>query len=135
MLAALAGAVNAALAVIAAAFGAHGLEMRLAKEDITLRQFKAFETGAEHHLYHAIALVLVGLASDRWMVGRNGSLKLAAWLFLTGILLFSGSLYLYGLFGTKSLVWLTPIGGVANILGWLALAFGLFQASQKPVVG
>ena len=127
MLAAVAGAVNAALAVIAAAFGAHGLENRLANDDITLRQFSAFETGAEHHLYHAIALILAGLAGSRGVTSGRGALRFATWLFTAGILLFSGSLYLYGLFGMKSLVWLTPIGGVANILGWLALAYALYH--------
>jgi len=129
------GALNGAFAVMAAAFGAHGLESRLAVEAITLRQLDAFETGAEHHLYHAVALVLVGLAQGHVAASPGaGSVRaftLASWLFFAGILLFSGSLYLYGLFGLTSVVWLTPIGGGANILGWLALAYGLFRVAGR----
>lgn len=123
--AAVIGAINGALAIIAAAFGAHGLKGRLAEGLISARQLDAFETGAEHHLYHAVALVLVGLADRQ----RAGALDSAAGLFCAGILLFSGSLYLYGLLGITAVVWITPIGGLANILGWLAFAYGLARSS------
>lgn len=126
-IAAVIGAINAALAIAAAAFGAHGLEARLAAEIITVRQFDAFATGAEHHLYHAIALILLGLAHRLGGSAAARPLSVAGWLFLTGILLFSGSLYLYGALGMRNLVWLTPIGGVANIAGWLAFAYALVQ--------
>ena len=119
------GALNGALAVIAAAFGAHGLESRLAADEVTLRQVNAFETGAEHHFYHAVALVLAGLAQSRSRASAVSAFALTAWLFMAGILFFSGSLYAYGLFGWTSVVWLTPIGGVLNILGWLIFAYGL----------
>lgn len=125
------GALNGAFAVIAAAFGAHALESRLALDEITQRQFDAFETGAEHHLYHAIALILVGLALSRTPAARLAPLTLASWLFAAGILLFSGSLYLYGAFGIMSMIWLTPIGGGANILGWLVFAYALFHGAGK----
>jgi uncharacterized membrane protein YgdD (TMEM256/DUF423 family) len=121
------GAANGALAIIAAAFGGHGLEGRLAAGLITESQLNAFETGAEHHLYHAIALILVGLACHRTPARNARPLSLAAGLFLAGILLFSGSLYLYGALGVRAVVWITPIGGLANILGWLAFAWGLFR--------
>jgi uncharacterized membrane protein YgdD (TMEM256/DUF423 family) len=129
--AAVIGAINGALAIIAAAFGAHGLEARLAEGLISARQLNAFETGAEHHFYHAVALILVGLAVQR----RGGPLDAAAGLFCAGILLFSGSLYLYGLLGITSLVWVTPIGGLANILGWLAFAHGLSRAADRQANG
>ncbi len=121
------GALNGALAIIAAAFGAHALKGRLATGEITDGKLSAFETGAEHHLYHAIALVLVGLAL-RWRArGGFSALDLAGWLFITGTTLFAGSLYLYGTMGLVSLMWLTPIGGLLNVTGWLALAFGLVR--------
>lgn len=124
------GAINGALAVMAAAFGAHGLEGRVAEGSITARQFGGFETGAKHHLYHAIALVLVGLAHRQAPNGAARPISLAGWIFLIGIVLFSGSLYLYGIFGMTALIWLTPIGGLANIIGWLVLAYGLFRARE-----
>lgn len=124
------GAINGALAVMAAAFGTHGLEAQVAAEVITARQLSAFEIGAEHHLYHAIALVLVGLTHHWAPKGAAQSLSIAGWLFLTGIVLFSGSLYLYGALGMTTLIWVTPIGGLANIAGWLVFAFGLFRFSR-----
>jgi uncharacterized membrane protein YgdD (TMEM256/DUF423 family) len=127
------GAVNGALAIIAAAFGAHGLLIRLAAEEITPRQLNAFETGAEHHLYHVIALILVGLASHLVPTRNGPSMSFAAWFFIGGILLFSGSLYLYGAFGVDAVVWMAPIGGLANILGWLAFAYGLLRAYGEAV--
>ena len=126
-IAAVLGSINAALAIVAAAFGTHGLEAQVAAEVITARQLNAFETGAEHHLYHAIALVLVGLANHRAPKGIATLLSVTGWLFLVGILLFSGSLYLYGALGITTLIWITPIGGMANIAGWLVFAFGLFR--------
>ena len=129
-IAAVLGAINAALAIVAAAFGTHGLEAQVAAEVITARQLSAFETGAEHHLYHAIALVLVVLANHRAPKGTATLLSVAGWLFLVGILLFSGSLYLYGALDMTTLIWVTPIGGMANIAGWLVLAYGLFRIGR-----
>ena len=122
--------INAALAIVAAAFGTHGLEAQVAAEVITARQFDAFEIGAEHHLYHAISLLLVGLANYRAPKGAATLLSVAGWLFLVGILLFSGSLYLYGALDMTTLIWVTPIGGMANIAGWLVFAYGLFRIGR-----
>ena len=108
------GAVLAALAVIIGAFGAHGLESRV---DAGL--LDTFETGARYHMYHALALLAVGwLAAQR--PGRWTSA--AGWLFLAGIVVFSGSLYTLVLTGERWLGAITPVGGVCFILGWTALA-------------
>ena len=109
------GAALAMLAVILGAFAAHGLKQMLDPYDLAI-----FETAARYQMYHAIALLIVGILasmpqfSTRW-------LKLAAIVFVLGIVLFSGSLYLLALSGIKWLGAVTPLGGVAFIFGWLLL--------------
>ncbi len=103
------------LAVMVGAFAAHGLKPLLNTYSLGL-----IETAARYQMYHAIALVIVGVISaipqfsSRW-------LKLAAIAFILGIVLFSGSLYILALSGIKWLGAITPIGGFAFILGWCAL--------------
>ena len=105
-------AVNGALAVAAGAFGAHGLEARL-----TPRLLEVFKTGAHYHMVHALAMGLAAMAQARW----------AAPLFLGGIVLFSGSLYLLALTGTGWLGAVTPVGGVLFLAGWSALAYSALR--------
>jgi len=109
------GAILGAAAVAIGAFGAHGLQARVAPE-----QLAVFEIGVRYHFYHALALVLLGL----FAVVRPAAsgLALAAWLFVAGIALFSGSLYVLVLTGTRWLGAVTPLGGLAFIAGWLAFA-------------
>jgi uncharacterized membrane protein YgdD (TMEM256/DUF423 family) len=110
-----AGAVAGAVGVALGAFGAHGLKGRLTPE---LRD--AFETGVRYQMYHALALVAVGLLASR---GTHGWLLTAVGvLFLAGIVIFSGSLYALALTGARGLGALTPLGGVCLILAWLILA-------------
>lgn len=109
-----AGALSALAAVAAGAFGAHMLEGRLTSEMIEI-----FETGARYQMYHALALVGVGLAAARW----EGSLwAWAGLLFLVGTVVFSGSLYALALSGVRWLGAVTPIGGVAFMAGWVLVA-------------
>lgn len=109
-----AGAINGALAVMAGAFAAHGLKMKLSPDLLAV-----WHTGADYHMYHALALLLVGvLAAAQPQVSLNGP----AAALLVGIVLFSGSLYLLALTGMKTLGAVTPLGGVAFIVGWLWLA-------------
>ena len=109
------GATLAMLAVIIGAFSAHGLKQMLDPYDLAI-----FETAARYQMYHAIALLIVGILasmpqfSTRW-------LKLAAIVFVLGIVLFSGSLYLLALSGIRWLGAITPLGGVAFVFGWLLL--------------
>jgi len=110
----LVGAVAGFLAVALGAFGAHGLRARLSPEMLA-----AFETGVRYHMYHALAIVLVGLIMGRfdgWMI------RAAGWAFTVGIVLFSGSLYLLAVTGVTMLGAITPIGGLAFLLGWGLLA-------------
>ncbi|KAK4535792.1 hypothetical protein CDCA_CDCA06G1817 [Cyanidium caldarium] len=109
----LAGA-SGALAVALGAFGAHGLQKRVADP----RLFKSWETGASYHLAHSVAL---GLAAHGGAIGAKPA-RLAAACFTAGIALFSGSLYAMTLTGNRQLGAITPFGGAAFILGWLALA-------------
>jgi uncharacterized membrane protein YgdD (TMEM256/DUF423 family) len=108
------GALSAALAVAAGAFGAHALKARLPADLLVV-----FETGARYHLFHALALVAAAFASARFPGAAATS---AGWLFVAGTVLFSGSLYALALSGVRALGAVTPLGGVAFIAGWIALA-------------
>ena len=117
------GSLLAALAVGMGAFGAHGLRAHLLSGDLPAaegqRLLETFETAARYQMYHALALVLVGLLAqhrDSRMFGAAGG------LFLAGVVLFSGSLYALVLTRMKWLGAITPLGGLAFILGWVALA-------------
>lgn len=119
------GALMALLGVVLGAFGAHSLKALLPTDRLA-----TFEIGVRYQMYHAIAIVLVALLAP-YLPKR--SLKIAGWLFLTGIFLFSGSLYLLAcrdVIGLTTWRWLgplTPIGGLCFIAGWAML----FIAARK----
>lgn len=107
------GALSGLVSVMAGAFGAHALRARLSSESLAV-----FETGARYQMYHALALLAVAWVASRW----PGALpQLAGWLFVTGTVLFSGSLYGLALTGARWLGALTPLGGLAFLAGWLCL--------------
>ena len=110
----LAGALAGFVGVAFGAFGAHGLRGRLSPDMLAV-----FETGVRYQMYHALALMLVAAAAAR-IEGRLVSA--AGWLFVTGIVLFSGSLYLLAVTGITVLGAITPIGGVAFLAAWACLA-------------
>ncbi len=114
------GAVTAGVGVALGAFGAHGLKSRVEADLLAV-----FETGVRYHLYHALALLAVGWAATRW---PGSAVAAAGWLFLTGIVVFSGSLYLMTLTGARWLGAITPLGGLSFILGWVALAVAALRA-------
>lgn len=109
------GAGFAMLAVLIGAFAAHGLKQVLDAYSLGL-----IETAARYQMYHALALLIAAVFSTIPQFPTR-CLKLAAIAFTLGIVLFSGSLYLLALSGIKWLGAITPLGGVAFILGWLAL--------------
>lgn len=117
----IAGSISAFLAVALGAFGAHGL-----KERLTPEMFNIFEVGVRYHMYHALALLAVAWTSTRW---PGGSVTAAGWLFLAGTIIFSGSLYLLSLTGLRWLGAITPVGGLAFLLGWLLLAWRVSQGN------
>ena len=115
-----AAALAAALAVMLGAFGAHAL-----REQLSADLLATFETGVRYHVYHALALFVVALALAR---GYDATwTALAGWLFVAGIVLFSGSLYALALSGARWLGAVTPFGGLAFIAGWLALAVAAWR--------
>jgi uncharacterized membrane protein YgdD (TMEM256/DUF423 family) len=116
------GALSGCLAVAAGAFGAHALRDRLSADMLSV-----FQTGASYQMYHALALVAVGVLLGRFSIEGSPWLTASGWLFVVGTLLFSGSLYSLSLSGITWLGAITPLGGVAFLLGWLALAIGIWR--------
>ena len=108
------------LAVALGAFGAHLLRGRLNPEMIAV-----WQTAVQYHAWHALALLGVGILLLHWP-GKLG-LRLAAWLFLAGIVLFAGSLYALALTGARGWGAITPIGGVALLAGWAVLAWSVWR--------
>jgi len=124
----LASATNGFLGVALGAFGAHGLKTRLADLPDVARRLGWWDTASHYHLVHAVALVGLALAVDhlpRAWVGRAGVAM------LVGIALFSGSLYAMTLTGVTALGAVTPFGGLAFLLGWLALGIGALRAPSR----
>ncbi len=118
------GAINAALAIGAGAFAAHGLKNHLSEYSLAV-----FKTGAEYHLMHSVALVLMALLVG--LCGPQKSLIRSAWFFVCGIIFFSGSLYALALTGVRALGAITPLGGVSFILAWLILAWNAHSLPFK----
>jgi len=108
------GAIAMGFGVALGAFGAHGLRSQLTPDLLAV-----YETGVRYHLVHGLALFIVA-----WLVGedRTRSARLAGLLFVLGILLFSGSLYVLALTGIRAFGAITPVGGVAWIAAWTILA-------------
>ena len=106
-----------AIAVISGAFGAHMLKNLLTEDHL-----KSWHTAVEYQFYHTFALLVVGLLAQH---SPQRYLQYAGYAFITGILLFSGSLYLYVLSGVTAIAIITPLGGTAFIIGWVCLAFAV----------
>lgn len=113
------GGLLGGLAVAAGAFGAHGLEGRLDP-----RELATFEVAVRYQMYHALALVLLGVWASHCPTAGQ---QLAAVAFLLGILLFSGCLYLLVFSGRKWLGAVVPFGGVSFLVGWAALAWSAWR--------
>ncbi len=113
----LVAAINGFLAVAAGAFGAHGLQGKLDAHAMSV-----FETGARYQMYHALAIGRCRAGRAQCGAASTGA-NAAAAFFLAGIVLFSGSLYLLALTGTRTLGLVTPFGGLAFLVGWASLAW------------
>ena len=105
--------------VAAGAFGAHALRGRLAAD-----LQATYATAVQYHLVHALGLLVVGVLRMQWP--DAGALVLASWLLPVGIVLFSGSLYALALTGTRGLGAITPLGGLAWLAAWAAVAWAAF---------
>jgi uncharacterized membrane protein YgdD (TMEM256/DUF423 family) len=110
------GSASAGIAVALGAFGAHALKARLTAEMLAV-----YETGVRYQMLHALALLAVAWASTRWPT--SVAVTAGGWLFVAGTVLFSGSLYALSLSGVRGLGAVTPIGGVAWLIGWACLAW------------
>ena len=117
------GALSGFLAVAAGAFGAHALRARL-----TADMLDVFQTGAQYQMYHALALLAVGILLGRFSVDGSAWLVWSGWLFIAGTVLFSGSLYALSLTGVTWLGAITPLGGLGFLAGWLLLAIGILRS-------
>lgn len=114
------GAINAALAIALGAFGAHGLENRVSEHYLDV-----FETGVRYHMYSALGLMLAALLDKR--LEGNKSVKIGGILIAVGMIIFSVSLYILALTGYSKLGMITPLGGVAMILGWCYIAAAVLK--------
>jgi len=119
-LALLLAAASLFVAVAAGAFGAHALRSRLAPDLLAI-----YQTAVQYHFWHALGLLAVGIL----MLHRpeSAALGVAAWLFVAGLLLFSGSLYALALTGTRGLGAITPVGGLAFLGAWVAVAWAAWR--------
>ena len=115
------GSILCGLGVILGAFGAHGLRERLTPEMLVV-----FETGVRYHWIDGLGLLAIAWAVSRW---PDTYVNIAGYLFVAGILIFSGSLYVLAITGIRWLGAITPIGGVCLIIGWGLLAVGVLRAS------
>ncbi len=113
------GSLFGLLGVGLGAFAAHGLKERLSSDLLQI-----FEIGVRYQMYHALALLAAAWAAERWSAGPATA---AGWLFISGILIFSGSLYALALSGARWFGAITPIGGTAFLAGWLLLALAAIK--------
>jgi uncharacterized membrane protein YgdD (TMEM256/DUF423 family) len=116
-----AAALLMAVAVALGAFGAHALKARVDAETLGV-----WQTGVTYHAWHALALLALGVLMQQGVGGAT--LHYAAWLFIAGVALFSGSLYLLTLGAPRAIGALTPLGGIAFIAGWLMLAIAAVRS-------
>ncbi|NYF23435.1 DUF423 domain-containing protein [Sporosarcina sp. JAI121] len=121
----IAGAVNAAIAVAFGAFGAHALKEKLSEHYLAI-----WETAVQYQMFHALALIAVGIMMSPALFGSVTQLSWAGYLILAGIIIFSGSLYVLSLSGIGILGAITPIGGVAFIAGWIMLIVAAVKFSN-----
>ena len=124
----IAGVSFAAIAVMLGAFGAHALKAKLPTD-----MLQVFETGVRYQMYHSLALIFTGMLSEKII---SNSVRYAGNLFIAGIFLFSGSLYLLStkeIFGGGSLNFLgpvTPLGGLCFLAGWIMILYAVVKNKQ-----
>jgi uncharacterized membrane protein YgdD (TMEM256/DUF423 family) len=115
------GSTLGGLAVVIGAFGAHAFKNILEENN----RLATFETGVKYQFYHALALILLGLIMQRF------DHKLFTWSgygFIIGTILFSGSLYILSLSGIGKWGAITPVGGIAYLVGWITLIIGISKS-------
>ncbi|UJL46025.1 DUF423 domain-containing protein [Virgibacillus sp. NKC19-16] len=113
------GVINGFLAVALGAFGAHGLEGR-----VSANALKTWDKAVNYQMFHTMALLITGLLLAKF---TSGGAVWAGWMFFAGIILFSGSLYIYSTTAIKTFAMITPIGGLAFLIGWVLLGIALLR--------
>ena len=116
------GSLAASISVLAGAFGAHGLS------EVLGERVDVYETAARYQMYHSLGIILVGILARRDEVR---AVKVAGWLFLAGIVFFSGSLYLLSITGVGMWGAVAPVGGLLFVAGWAAMGLGVWKAPRK----
>lgn len=114
----IAGTLSALLCVALGAFAAHGLKQHLGEYEIRI-----WQTAVDYQMYHSLGLVLTGLLSHSLSVNLNKP----GWIMFSGIVLFSGSLYILSLTGIKALGMITPLGGLCFMLAWLWVSLSIYR--------
>ena len=113
------GIINGFLAVALGAFGAHGLEGRISEKSIAI-----WEKAVHYQMFHTTALLVTGLLMLKY---QATSLTAAGWAFFIGIVIFSGSLYIYATTSIKAFAIVTPLGGVSFLIGWVLLGIATMK--------
>jgi uncharacterized membrane protein YgdD (TMEM256/DUF423 family) len=111
-------AINGFLAVMLGAFGAHGLEGKISE-----KMLNTWDKAVQYQMFHTVALFVTAILAMKANVSLNG----AGWFFFIGIILFSGSLYIYSVSGIKIFAMITPLGGVAFLIGWVLLCIAVLK--------
>lgn len=119
-------ALGAALGMIFVMTGAVGAH--IVREDVSANMFRIFTVGLHFEIYHALALILIGLSAAH--LGSSRWLSLAGWLMFAGIVMFSGSIYLIVLTGHHEFAIITPFGGSALIVSWLLFLIAVIRSSK-----
>jgi uncharacterized membrane protein YgdD (TMEM256/DUF423 family) len=108
------------LSVVLGAYGAHGLKSRLSAD-----LMNTFQTGVEYQMYHSLALLIAAMLAYQWP--ETQLIRWSGYLFLVGMIMFSGSLYLLSLTGLRVFGPITPLGGLVLIAAWLLLTIGIWE--------
>ena len=120
------GAGLAGIGVMLGAFGAHSLKARL-----TEKKLATFHTATDYLSYHALSLIAIGILMIVLNEGLHAKLQRSARWISTGIVLFSGSLYVLTFDGPRFFGPITPLGGLCFMIGWFILAYSLFKYSRS----
>ena len=118
------GSINAATAVTMGAFGAHSLKTKISEDMLSV-----FQTAVQYHFYHSLGLMIIGLLTIYLKPAKH--LEIAGWIMFTGIILFSGSLYILSTTSARWLGIITPIGGIAFIISWIFIAITVWKWSSS----
>ena len=113
------GIINGFLAVALGAFGTHGLEGKVSEDMLDI-----WDKAVNYQMFHTMAIMITAILLSTI---KSKSIISAGWLFITGIILFSGSLYMYSTTGMKWLAMITPIGGVVFLAGWAILGYAVVK--------